>query len=370
MKLGENLGRAAEAKGRAYGPKDYFADKLALDKLAESEGSDPPLDHGERMLQVFNANYMAGAFSRADLDAARETYLEQTPFKFERAKRDIDPEKDAQETMEFLSRLWHSLLATAFAGYWLGLLLVIPTYLLRMVEDRGILETILADKLKFPMAVILWPLYFFRYPSNVVREIIVEAEMRRLKGKIWRRFSDQERRRVKKIANSEYFDSWRDGFNEKNAARIHCRLATALLVTVLLLILAPLTAQASSMSAKAQHKPTIEAVARAGPILQLANSEQINLANNPPPGLFAPSIDWPPLLATSFTCDCRPLIEWLLSLRIDHIPLQRLFGCLLVAMPHSRRSLRPMPGGTQNGKVDRHLHSTADSLFGSCRESG
>lgn len=114
-----------------------------------------------------------------------------------------------------------------------GLIFAVALFLLRMKERRGIIATALSDKKRCIAAIIFWPLFLMRYPFNVVREIVVEAEIRRF-GKLFRRLSSEERVLVRTVAEGGNFFSWIRIFHRENAHLFERSLFAALIATVLI----------------------------------------------------------------------------------------------------------------------------------------
>ena len=111
-------------------------------------------------------------------------------------------------------------------------------FLVRMSQRKGILQTILSDKKAFLLAVLAWPYGLVRYPYNIVREIRVEAELRRL-GKLFRWLTPDEREKVREVANSSAYRPWIVEHRRLNAGLPQRWLLVALLGTVLLNLILP-----------------------------------------------------------------------------------------------------------------------------------
>lgn len=304
----------ARAKGIYYGPKEYFDDLLSIDhKTVELKVGRYLMTNLTNMLEV---NRMAGRFSQQDLARERDRFTSLSPF-----HQPKPAQSGSGDGIALLRWLIHA--------YLLALILWIPTYLLRMREDKGIAATILAEKLKFALAILIWPLYFYRYPGDMIREIVVEAELRRLRGKLWLGFGKLERSEIKRIANSDGYHAWRIQFREQNAGRFQHRLITALLVTVLFMVLGPVFAQSKPIR-NASAPSGVTAVARAGPILCQAD-DGVSSSVTHPQGLPIRVIEFPSPSAENLRVDTPLLDRQRLAQRIDHIPLPGLSVCMLVA---------------------------------------
>lgn len=144
---------------------------------------------------------------------------------------------------------WVGLLSWLGIFYLRGIPLCLILYLVRMRQRKGILATILADKKAFILALLGWPCCIWKYPYNILREIVVEAELRRY-GNIFRRFKPTEKELVVKIANSEQFTLWRSLFNQMHKENFKRSLLMAILATILLHLIAPTFSEAKKPTDK------------------------------------------------------------------------------------------------------------------------
>lgn len=218
--------READAKklGKNYRAKNYFTDLRQLNLLEKKLGVQVD---GLAMTELSHDAFVS-SLQRKD-----QTEINRESDKYLRWQREeFMGEKPAREELQTitLSQFLHWLLTF----YLRSMILVLGLFLLRMVHRRGVVETILAGKLKILLAIIFWPVMVSRYPHNVVREIVVEAELRRL-GRLFRRLKPSERSKVQKIANnSQEFSAWKVAFMATNRHRFQRGLLIALLATVLL----------------------------------------------------------------------------------------------------------------------------------------
>jgi hypothetical protein len=130
--------------------------------------------------------------------------------------------------------------------YLRGFLLVLLLFIIRMANRKGIVETILAGKKKFFLAVILWPLFIMKYPFNVVKEIIVEAEIRRL-GNTFRRLTEKEKEFVAQVASENNFWQWLLEFRSENSMLFQKSFVTALISVIIIHLFLPTYSQARSL---------------------------------------------------------------------------------------------------------------------------
>jgi hypothetical protein len=218
--LSMKFGKEAEALGENYTPKEYYAHLETYKRAAYEKKIGPTPQKSERFRIVLHRNFNARRFTSEEITEAGRA--------FNKWYDSIKEPVDMPTLQEFGS--W------ALTMYLRTILLVIPYYFLSMISSwRGIAETILADKTKFACAVILWPKFFFDYPRNVVREIRVEAELRRLKG-LFRKLSPREMVLVRKIANGPDYLYRQWLLSRKNQNR---GLTVALIVTILINLLLP-----------------------------------------------------------------------------------------------------------------------------------
>jgi hypothetical protein len=235
FKLGNELEKEANRLGENYGPKEYFAD---LKKIREKELS---LRTMSSMITVNNLqskiweNEKKGKFTTEQIRAEAEKFSDWNKDKISHR----DEFKKSLTLDKFINWLSTMYLRTC--------LLVVLFYLTNMADRRGILETFLADKAKFVYSILLWPIFFFKYPVNVIREIRVEAELRRFKD-LFRKLSPKELILVREVANSSNYYCW------LNQNRRHQRgLILALTATLFIHLLLPSLARANQFN----HQLTI-----------------------------------------------------------------------------------------------------------------
>jgi hypothetical protein len=267
--LNEKQINAAREKGALYGPQDYFNDFKAMKKLqyaiiGTEHGYEPFLSNAALMnLQRMSMDNVGKGRTYANEDVSKAA------AEFSEWKRsggsvgdefheEVDNLSAREKWLIFFN--WFSTL------YLRGLLLLPLLFVIRMASRKGILETILADKFRFVYSIILWPLYATKYPYNVIKEIIVAAELRRI-GKIFRRFTPEENAVVRQIAENKNFWQWIENFHFANKPIFKRSFVVALVAVVLLKLLAPMVAQAD-----AGHTELI----RAGPEI----SSKCSVGNN------------------------------------------------------------------------------------------
>lgn len=274
----DELFRQARASGLDYGPKQYFRDLRFLESeqrkyhvalfpanshLAELQEimrknckpNPPPMPYSSREeLEKWQKDQRKFVEADISLESEHYTYL-----------RGISDE-DVAESRAEVKKLGPRGVCNWLLGIWLrGIPLMLLLYLLRMVEKRGILETVLADKMKFWKAVVDWPVYMFSYPENVVKEVIVEAELRRLGG-LFRKLTLSEYLLARRVASSADFRGQVKRLRGNLAPSYTRSFLVALLGTLLLMMFLP-WARAEKPAEKSKDRPAIFAQheARAGP---------------------------------------------------------------------------------------------------------
>lgn len=196
-KLYEKLFKEAKAKGELYSPNDYFCDYKEIKTLQNEIGLeyDPEpfmlSDIGELHLLMRDNIGKGKKYSWDDVSiASRELseWLRHGGAAGDKFYADMDKLPWSYKLGKIWS--WFSSL------YCRGFFLVIFLYLIRMSEREGILRIFLSDKKRLLFSIIFWPVSVFKYPFNIFREIIAEAEYRRQKEKLFSYLSEKEKRLV------------------------------------------------------------------------------------------------------------------------------------------------------------------------------
>jgi len=334
----------AKAKGNNYSPSMYFTDVAAIEKKEKElkVNENPYFQPQSCQNEFYNlmiTNMIRGHFTRENLEEAKEkfrkenqrAYSQQLGFAYK--IKPVDWSKAPSWIKTFYLRVT-----------WIVLIL----YLIRVAERSGtILGTILADKKKFLLAILLWPVYFFKYPYNVVREIRVEAELRRLKG-LFRVFTVKESRLVREVANSSYYKQWLFEFRLQNRGSFKRGLFLALMATLFLHLLVLSTPRASEKRVRSPGLMFCQA--------KVQNETQQNLTedttedNNPveewgiPPEIGLPD---PPLLMITVKF-LKQIVQSRQPDTIDRIPRTSLFGNLTRVINQTRKGITNEYGQKDN----------------------
>lgn len=221
--------KEAKALGNSYSPQKYFDDLVELSKLSRENNVAEPQTEISDLWSLSFTNWRKGYFTSDDIEKARETYEKWN-------------EESISHRQEFFQQVKQSglskILNWLLTFYLRSMLLSFALYIVRMAQRRGILETSLADKKKLFLAVAGWVFYLFRYPNNVVKEIVVEAELRRLGG-LFRKLSLKEKAVIQQVANSAFYKEWLAAFRTYQPIRFQRSLMVAILGTIILYVLCP-----------------------------------------------------------------------------------------------------------------------------------
>jgi len=221
----------AKSLGLAYSPKEYFQDlKEVRSKHRKMPVAPLPMTYNTGQLQsLVNDNWKKGYYTSEQFETEAKAF---------HMELEASEESRQEAKKEFSKIGWLRFLHWLLNFYLLSLPLAFFLYLIRMVERKGILETILADKWKFVLSIVFWFVFLFKYPYNVIREIRVEAELRRL-GNFWRPLNRLEKNLVRQVAASSDFTNWIQLFRKENAHRFRRSLILGLLAALLFTFFLP-----------------------------------------------------------------------------------------------------------------------------------
>jgi len=321
----------AHKLGRKYSPKQYFADLKEIDKLerryprvafAQSEITD--------LQELSWANSRMGLFTENEIIKAREDYKHyREDVLHEVPDRAMENWMKAHGWLGLILAILKWVLIFFFRSMPLALIL----YLMRMaaIGRKGILATILADKLRFAAAIIAWPYFISRYPHNVVREIVVEAELRRI-GKVFRFLSREEKAIVREVAarDTRSYSDWRFRFHTRHATSFERTLIVSIFLTLTFMVLAPFLGKASGEEMERQ---------RGSPHVAMCAVDWQNLGQHSANDNSNSAPDYPTLSA-NFPLILHELVSWfekieqkvqglILIKAVEHIPISlRLFGAV------------------------------------------
>ncbi len=229
-----------------YTHYDYFNDKKRI-RAKNAELYPKVIDVDFPVNVELSGMHLRNKYANQnDLDIAKENYkqwLRESNVPKSRDDFYLLAEDKRQEPVDWTS-VFQSITNWTSTCYLRGFGLALLLYLIRMSDyfSKGILGTILADKKRFLLAVFFWPVFLMKYPSNVIREIVVEAELRRM-GNLFRKFTSKERELVCRVAESANFWRWIFNFHSENRNNFQRSFVAALAVTILV-NLVPIQVQA------------------------------------------------------------------------------------------------------------------------------
>ncbi|MBZ9577711.1 hypothetical protein KJA13_01595 [Patescibacteria group bacterium] len=230
---GEEVKRA-KVEGISYSPQKYFEDLKEIEEKRDSSETFYPQYEVDQLRGLASDNLKKGYYKWHKWEKACSIY--------NNWRKENTPEENFFPIEKVSLR---GVLSRSTIFYLRSMLLVLFFYLIRMAQRyKSILGTILADKKKFILAILGWFFYIYEYPYNVVREIRVEAELRRLKG-LFRVFSAKESKLVREVANSSYYKQWIAEYRQQNRGSFRRGLFLALMATLFLHLLLSSSLRAS-----------------------------------------------------------------------------------------------------------------------------
>ncbi|GBE16300.1 hypothetical protein BMS3Abin15_00113 [bacterium BMS3Abin15] len=235
----------AEKAGHKYSPKNYYDDLKDIRDREHEVGFNLGLSsYMIKMQNIVYDNIGEGYYKWEDLEKAREDFKNNFPGLYY-SRSEVERELESITWRDVVSDMvdWSSIL------YKRGFLFVLILYLIRMFQRKGILGTFLADKKKFMLAVLVWPVFITKYPFNVAREIRVEAELRRM-GKIFRKLSNADKELIRRVANSAKYREWLSAFRAANKQRFQHALLFTIAITISINALGPLVVSAEASFAR------------------------------------------------------------------------------------------------------------------------
>ncbi len=245
---------AAKKSGRLYGPKQYFADLREIERTAEQYKTSP-----RASLQINQLHHQLDSNVRTDVYSHAEVRKYADKFKTYR----LDDSR-----LEFAKQLrdmgLYRTVCKILCFYLVSAILIILIYLARLAE-RELDERFCW--MRFVLAVVFWPGFFWRYPFNILKELWVEAQIRRI-GPLFRRLSLQEQTAVRKVGtyNQQAYTTWLAGFQTSHQAFFRRGVLTAILGTLIIqflsIIVFPTPVNASS---RQSSNSTITISVRDGP---------------------------------------------------------------------------------------------------------
>lgn len=269
--------RHADSLGRNYGPKECFSDlrRIAL----YDEAHDFPAFENGNLASGMIRKYLRELCEenvRHHLEW-RQEYKDRA-FEFSQWAPNHSPDGAPARAM---AQAWHKSglmgkVRWSATAYLRSMLLALLLFLFRAWRRRGITTTILASKRGFALAVLGWPVGLFTYPYNIVREIRVEAELRRW-GDALRRLNPAERDLVRAMASSAYYREWLTSLRRSQERKSNRSLLAALLAVLVVHLFVGFISIARA-EASSQHETVgVTATTRDGPTITQAGGEDKSL---------------------------------------------------------------------------------------------
>lgn len=344
----------AKEKGEDYDFFMYLTDLAAVEKKGEElKTNENPFFSNQSLQSEFfelvRKNIIVNRISQKEITDARERFEKENGELFFKQK---EITFDWKKVPPFLITLY-------LRTIWLVSFL----YLIRLSErtNSTILGIILGDKKKFCLAILLWPIYFLKYPHNVIREIRIEAELRRLKG-LFGKFSLKERKLVREIASSGYYKKWLTEFNTQYKGSFQSGLFLAVIVTIFIHLLFSFSIQSSEKKSKdpslffcsLESQIIIGQEITEDTVEENYQTEYLGIS----PKTQLP--DFPPIII--FVTFLKEVVQSKELGNIDHIPLIDLFGELIKTINQIRKGIRN-EYGPKNNLFDRYVNWGSRSCF-------
>jgi hypothetical protein len=317
--LGDQIAKQAEKLGTTYGPKKYWNDLVWLEGYRLWLNKEMSTHVARATEGIMHAHKILEGNERSGIYATDEIFKQRSVY--EEWSNRYDPEiiRSNKTTDDDLLRWLYAWLLNCYQR---GFFLVMLLYICRMLQGKGVLETILAGKMKFVYSLFLWPFFLNKYPHNVIRAVIVEAELRRM-GNVFRRMTLRDKKLIWHVANSSEYEAWLAEYRKLNGAKYRRGLLTAVVVVLFLQISMPCMIVSSAIDAGIRAGPTVVVLDCSRAHENVKNSCD---AGDCPCVFQLPAGVDPPLAEKTR----YPVVErrWhkMFQMTIDHVPI---FGCLV-----------------------------------------
>lgn len=318
--------KTAEVKrsGRNYSPEMYFRDLWAFHQK-QTEGGLGMLFVNDALTQVQD-NINHDLFTMEEFRRQADLY--------EARRLALHPEANQGITSAEMGKFGRGL----FSFYLKSILVALLIYLLRMLEDgEGILRSILADKRRFALALVLWPRFIWTYPfSCTINYILAEAELRRIGG-LFRRLNEAERSLVRQVAKlpKVEFRTWLLGHRACLGPLYVRGLALGILGAVVCLLFAPVLTRRAEAT---ESTPQAHVLARDGPQVHQLGTDDGGSSNSGPAAVLPDIPDLPTPLASGTIVTPKPKVPRRQGVRLEHIPLSIRLAAVHVRTPQTERT--------------------------------
>lgn len=221
--------KVAEKRGTKYSPYDYFDDLYEIEKLQKSlKGVMNYNSMVAHLLILHQENMKKGFFSREDIDKAVKDFKE---------KR--DPGSVAREELKLeMSKktFWPSVRAWLWHFYLINLPLAFILFMLWWQKEKKTFK--ISNPFSFIIALIFYPiiigLVIHEELSEKSRQYLAEAELRRMKSKMFSILSKNELEDIRRFASSRglTLDDWKQ-YLRNQGLKPQGILVSSLVVTIL-----------------------------------------------------------------------------------------------------------------------------------------
>ena len=221
--------KIAEKKGDKYSPYDYFNDLYEIEKLEQTlKGTMSRHILMNRLLILEQENMRKGLFSDYDITAARTKYKEK-----------MDPGSIAREELKRDMQektFWPNLRNWLWHFYLVNLPLAFLMFLVWWYQEKKSFK--ISNPLSFALALIFYPiiitLVIREALSEKSRYFMAEAELRRIKKKMFSMLSKNELEDIRRFATSRglTLTDWR-GYLGNQGLKPQGILISSLVVTIL-----------------------------------------------------------------------------------------------------------------------------------------
>ncbi len=221
--------KVAEKKGTKYSPYDYFNDLYEIEKLEKSmKGVMSYHILANQLMILQQENMRNGTFSRKDIDKAVKEYKERK-----------DPGSTAREELKLeMSKktFWPSVRAWLWHFYLINLPLAFILFMLWWQKEKKTFK--INNPFSFIIALIFYPiiigLVIHEELSEKSRQYLAEAELRRMKSKMFSILSKNEIEDIRRFATSRglTLDDWRQ-YLKNQGLKPQGILVSSLVVTIL-----------------------------------------------------------------------------------------------------------------------------------------
>ncbi|AKM82228.1 TPA: hypothetical protein DD449_03930 [Candidatus Berkelbacteria bacterium] len=266
--LCSKIGGRAHKLGRNYTPKTLYSDLREIDRLDQKLGFPTPIcpNGGGIVSSSTRGALMEQCFrnTQDNREMEMQRWPEEMSYNSWKSKYNIGPKTGAETLGAHLKSVnWWTWSWFLFLRTWPVCLLM---YALRIWKrKKRLLATVLADKKKFVFSILFWPYGLFCYPGNIIREIVVQTELRRIKDKLLAPLSRHEKKVIDEIAGSTGYKVWRKEYCHQNTGNFKHSFALALAATILCLFILPWFSSSAQASTE-KEKTKVLISSRAGPI--------------------------------------------------------------------------------------------------------